>query len=350
MSDDQIRRALEQIAEPPSDTSGVANSVISQIQSTPPPPPGGAATAGGATWPWVTAAVITVIVAVGVGMFLGSRSAADETVEATAGTSSSSTVVTTYACPGDDESGTLNRGDRILAVAQSDDGAWVAVRHPDDLGAHAWVRSTAITPDGELDGLPTGSCDQHGELAIVSISGEAALTDLDSTVTTADPARPTTTLAGETAAGPSVSAPIQSPGPAKPVPVPPPTGPAPTQPPDNGGPSLSLSLSEDELWEADGGGISCGSFPRTSELTAQVSDPSGVADVRATWTAGSYSGDETLAGGDSRTATVGPHPYHSIPSLDDEIVTISVTARDALGNSTVKTIQFRLHSTDLCFG
>jgi hypothetical protein len=111
-----------------------------------------------------------------------------------------------------------------------------------------------------------------------------------------------------------------------------------------------LSLTQNELWEADSQVISCGPLPRSAQLAAQVSDPSGVAQVRATWRAGSYNGDRILTGGGLRTATIGPHPYASLPSGTDRIVTVTVVARDGAGNTTSRTIDFRLHSTDKCFG
>jgi hypothetical protein len=325
MNDERITQALERLAEPPTDTTGVADSVIRRINEAPPPRP-----TARPRWFWVVVFLLAMIVAAVIGVALGSRRSGEDTLRSVEGAISAPVggpaAVALYTCPGDGEVGTLRAGDRVGAVARSADGAWVAVRPLGGGAAEGWVARADIDLQGSVQALPEGSCDDADQLVIAPPGTEGAADE---------PATPSDGSADDTVTPDSTS--------------PPRSTTTTTASSDTQGPSLALSLSEVKLWEADGGSIFCGSRPRTSQLRAQVSDPSGVAEVRATWTAGTYEGDRMLVGGALRTTTVGPHPYHSLPSQSDEVITVSVNARDERGNATTETIAFRLHSTDLCF-
>ena len=67
-------------------------------------------------------------------------------------------------CPNGRAAGFLRPGARVLAVAKSADGAWIAVRSPDDVGAVAWLPVSAVTPDPATGfaGLPTSGCSVVG--------------------------------------------------------------------------------------------------------------------------------------------------------------------------------------------
>ena len=348
MTDDQIAQALEQIARPPADTAGVADSVIERITKASPSTTG---PVGHPAWVWIVVFATGLVVAAVLGATLGSRSADEGSLEGSVrAPDGSPDVAAVHFCASGGEVGTLGAGDRVGAVARSTDGDWIAVRYLDGLQRHGWIAASQIALDGPADSLPEGVCDERGSIVFEAPGSEGAVVPVDGE------AAPRTPTGDGTDATDPTRSPLSTPvveqsAPPPPSPTsPPPTSPPADQPPDDQGPTLSVSVSADELWEADGGGISCGPLPRTAKLSAEVSDPSGVADVRATWTAGIHKDDEIMFGSGSRTATIGPHPYHSIPSQAKERVTILVTATDTNGNATTATIDFRLRSADLCFG
>jgi hypothetical protein len=132
-----------------------------------------------------------------------------------------------------------------------------------------------------------------------------------------------------------VPPPAPTPTPASP-PAPTPT-PAPT--PDTTGPSITgLSATEPEIWE-DNPPL-CGSDPKFSEITAQVTDPSGVAWVVLSWSVGSVDDWNwmTWLWDAWFREEVGYFDPGVVPYEETAQVTIWVTAVDTLGNSrTVQT-------------
>ena len=262
-----------------------------------------------------------------------------------------------WTCPDGDPIVALTGGARVFVTARHDTAPdWYRTRNPASPGEVWWVQGESLDRDSDGD-LPAAGCGgaDPGE-------GDAAdpvdeLASGETTTTVGDESSDLTTQPGlvdpfdlvDPSRTDDSSDPPGTPPPASTTRPPPPQSTT-TRPPDTGGPSLSVSLSETALWEADGGGISCGSRPRSATLRATTSDPSGVANVSATWTASKQNFAVTLAGSGIRTATVGPHPYRTLASQAEQQVTVRVTASDAVGNTTVRTVAFRLHSTDQCFG
>ena len=245
------------------------------------------------------------------------------------------TTVVAYDCPGGTAVGELHSGDRIFATARHEDAPdWLRVRDPLDPDAEWWIEAHTVDADTDTGDLAVATCASGADP-----SGETDEVAAGDTTTSSD-----TTVPGST------STPTQ-PGQTQPLPPGGTIAPPPAPAPDVTGPSLSLSVSPSEIWELDGGGISCGLRPRQATLTATTSDPSGVPSVTATWTVGNLNENKTLAGaGSNRTTTVGSYGYHTIASNTQTSITVSVTATDGAGNQTAKTTSFVLHSTDQCFG
>ena len=311
-------------------------------------------------------AAVAAVTAFGVGGIAAGVSASalrDRASETDAGPTPATAVagLVAWDCPGGSPVGRLVGGDRVYVVGVHDtqDG-WYRTRNPEDSTETWWVPVGSVALDGDSSELTPSGCGDpepadtsFGVAGASTADGATTTTAPPSTTSTQAPSSTTTQAPSSTTTRAPSSTTTQAPTSTSSVPAttaPTTTAPPTTTPGDETGPQLALSLSQTKIWEADGGGVSCGNLPRTTTLTAEVSDPSGVAEVRATWTAGTFDGDQVLVGDGVRSTTVGPHPYHSIASQTDEIVSISVTARDSLGNRTTRTIDFRLHSADLCFG
>lgn len=63
-------------------------------------------------------------------------------------------------CPDGGIAGFIDPGARVLAVARSADGAWVAVRSPGDASAVVWLPADVVEPDPDTGfaGLPVSGC------------------------------------------------------------------------------------------------------------------------------------------------------------------------------------------------
>jgi hypothetical protein len=144
------------------------------------------------------------------------------------------------------------------------------------------------------------------------------------------PTAPRTTVGG---AAPSTASPAASPSSPAPAPAaPPPASPPPPPPPDTAGPTISgLARTNADISEASR--ATC-PFPTTTDVSATVTDPSGVASVRVSWQAGSHGGSSamSLSGGVWR-ATIGPITRGTM--FTDQSVPLwwGVSAVDTLGNS-----------------
>jgi hypothetical protein len=193
--------------------------------------------------------------------------------------------VALYDCPGGAEVATLHGGDRVFITARGDDG-WLRLRNPSDPNGQWWVDGARLAPDTSIDELPLVDCFGSGQ-SDTALDGPAELAAGETTTTVEDEAAGTATtdaVPDSTVATPPGQPTTTSGGP--PPSAPSTTGPPTTPPPppaDTTGPALSVSVSPTGIWELNGGGISCGADPRQATLTANVSDPSGVSLVRATW-------------------------------------------------------------------
>ena len=108
-----------------------------------------------------------------------------------------------------------------------------------------------------------------------------------------------------------------------------------------------------KIWELDANSITCGALPRESAIEVDVTDAgSGVASVEASWTIEGNPGSVVLsgAGNGPYTGTFGPFAWLTVPDTADQIISITVTARDQSGNESTTSVAVRLHSLGLCFG
>ena len=128
----------------------------------------------------------------------------------------------------------------------------------------------------------------------------------------------------------------------------------PPPPPDTTPPSITgQSASPGQIWELDGLGISCpGGTSRLSKIAAQVSDPeSGVATVKASWTIGgsASTASMSLVAG-SYTVDFGPFQAGTVPDHPPSLITISIVATDAVGNTSNTSVGVTVNSIAKCFG
>jgi len=281
----------------------------------------------------VAAAVAGVVTAGAVGYQLGTSGALDLVAEATVTLPDES--VAFRLCPGAGEIGRLHRGDRVLLTGTDEDGDWVELRSPLDQFDRVWVPASVVTPD-EVAELPVVSCgDDESELALAS--GEVITTTTSTTVPDGEqPEETTTTAAPTTTVVPGQPTPpaAQGPGPAPTVTSPPTTqGP----PPDTTGPSISQLARSHAVISDNQGGEFCVPQQWTSQVSALVTDPSGLQSVRAQW---SFVGNGqprsgsvamSLQGGVWR-ATLGPFPDGTAANGQSVDIGWTVRAVDGVGN------------------
>lgn len=278
------------------------------------------------------------------------------------------------ACPGTSELGVLHRNDRVFLTGVDPSGAWVELRSPVDPDQRVWMQAAYVTGDQAVSGLPTVDRCGTGEYTLVLPGGEV---EQGTTTTTSAPdSSTTTTEAGAstttTTAGGQQAAPTTRPGvtitpgqppvtvaPTSPPATASPTTSPPTTAPDTTGPSIGgLSRSPSAIWENDGLGITCSPpKPRTSQVTATVSDPSGVASVVVYYSVAGKNGTVTrqaamsLSGGTYR-ATVGSYPAGTIADGTTQVVGWTVVATDGKGNqrAAAANATITLHGIGECFG
>ena len=308
--DDAMRDALHQAAEPPAtpDASTLADQLRNRAASMP------AAAGFGALLPWIAVGLAVVLVA-GIAGVLGAfgtpTSSGASTIRAT------TRGVASGICPGGTDAITFRNGDRVLAVQRKGD-AWIAVRNPENVAQLVWVARNAINPDANqrpLTDLPQGGCDT------ATINGVLAPPVDDPTASSSTTTTTTTGTAPAPAPGPG-----PSPGPA-PAPAP---GPAPdTQKPN----VAQAGVAPTELCDAPQTG-----WATTATMSAVVTDNVAVTSVQATWSGLPGSGVQlTKTGGSSWSGTFGPFGG-AVPAGQSKNVTITLTARDAAGNTTTRTI------------
>jgi len=263
--------------------------------------------------------VIGTAVAIG-GFVFGSLVGSSAAVEAgEADIVSRANVAMAYDCPNGEPLSEYTAGSRVFAVARSDGGAWIQVRDLDAPGLRLWIPSVALSGDASLDALPLASCDGSG----TTESAPSTTTTTPATTTTTSTTVPVTTTSSSTTA------------------------------PDTTPPKLGVpDRDESKIWELDDEVITCPpQYPRESIITVTAEDAeSGIDRVRATWVINGEDGAMNLAGSGTYTGTFGPFGYPTVPESGDEIVTITVTARDGAGNETSDTVDVRVHSLAGCFG
>lgn len=256
-------------------------------------------------------------------------------------------AIVAFDCPGGEAVGELQGGDRVyLTGVHAEEEGWVRTRNPLTTDEVWWITDEQLEPDADLDQLDEVGCGDPSELPADDGTDEIAAAE---TTTTAPPDQPPGTVIVETPEGPQ-SVVVQ---PDRPRPG---TGEntSPTPAPDTSGPTLSVSIATgdptwpDEIYETFP--ATCAGRPKEATLTVNVSDPSGVSQVRATWTVGNAAENRFLGGGSTRTTVIGPYDYLTVPANQQQLVTVTVTATDTQGNSSVRTDGFTLHSVDQCVG
>lgn len=239
--DSRLRDALGQAAQP-GDSTGVADAIGSRIAAgdSGTSVAGGTAPGwGGGAWSWMPWLALVVVAGVGGGAVGASGVVGAEQQQIVAGYSAVlDDSAPAAACAGGPVIGVLSAGDRVLAVARSEDSGYLGVRDPNDFTRTLWFERAVVVVDaGQADvaTLPVEAC----PVATVQVVEP-------NPVPTEEPA---------------------------PVPVPNDTTP----------PVLANANANPETISMQGF-PECG--PTASIVSVNVSDPGGVASVTAAWTGG----------------------------------------------------------------
>lgn len=311
--DDELRRRLQQAADQAgagTDPAALTNQVTKQaaVGARPPLRLLGAIGAAG-------------LVAGGALGFTALRPSDDDTAERTVLVAEQIRRGGLYDCPDGAIVGDARPGDRLFAIGRLDDGSWLAVRAVDG-GDISWLPATALATDDDRD-LPTLTCTE----TIAMNAGVADATTTTETTTTTTTVETTTT----TTAPPTTTVPATVP----------PTAPPPTLPPDTEQPTIQAGSNLGEIYD--------NSWPTCDNeavLTAFVSDNVGVTSVTATWSGLPGSPKAfTKGAGNTWTATFGP--FSGLDGNYSEQITITITARDAAGNTRSTNVQVHVYGTCL---
>jgi hypothetical protein len=248
--DTVLSESLKRVVEP-GDPTGVAELIRSRVAAgdTGTPSDGGSGFAAGSGWtwlPWAGAGAVVAIVgaAVGASGVFGSLRPADS---APAPGLSVSQFTSGLDCPGGSTVVAFHPGDRVLAVARSDDSAYLAVRSPFDRADTVWLPVAAVDVDeGEpaVSSLEVGGCPEP-------------------VVTVAEPSMPPT--------------------PTKPAPTKPPSDPNPPAPVDHAPVVQSVSVSDDHIYSGE-----------STTVSAVATDDHGVDTVLISWAGAESSGQQAM--------------------------------------------------------
>jgi hypothetical protein len=304
--DGMLRDALQRAAQP-GDSTGVADAIRSRVAAGDPGTSVAASTApgwGGGVSGWLPWLGLIVLAGVG-GTALGASGViAGEPREILAGyTAVLDDSAPAASCPGGPVIDELFAGDRVLAIARSEDSGYLGVRDPNDFARTLWFDRAVVVVDAgqaDVDSLPIEACP----------------------VATVEVIEPT-------------PVPTVEPEP-EPEPVPQP-GPSDTTAPN----ILQYGANPAKIYGDEG---LCEGAPLTTTVAAYVvSDDVAVTGVRATWTAAGGGNAEL-----SYDASVWSFVYDP-PSNFDGGVNISLVARDAAGNlSAPKVVNVQVIAS--CFG
>lgn len=284
-------------------------------------------------------AATTVIAAGGVlGYRLGTSGAVDVLGEGTI--DAGGVAVEYHDCPGTGPAGRFHRGDRVLITGRDEAGTWVEVRSPVDALDRVWIPAAVVTPDADLEVPVVDDCTLDDGTTLELAGGEIVTTT--TTDTTLPDEETTTTTEGPSPSAPPATAPPPAPGPSTPTPTAPPVTPPPA-PSDTTGPTITSIQRTVPLIRAGGYNEFCTATALTSDVSAVVTDPSGVASVVATWSF-RHNG---LPTGQLRTGsvpltfsngawrgTIGPFTTPNYVQIDKTVdLGWSIVATDTHGNS-----------------
>ncbi len=215
--------------------------------------------------------------------------------------------VPVYACPGAGEVGSLDQGDRVYIVGRAD-GAY-AVRNVRGDGGTVFVASRYVTADADASNLPELGCATSGDVTVAtpSPSPTPAPSSTPTHTTTPPKPKPPTKPAGDTA---------------KPV-------------------ISNAAVTPGTVYDPG----FC-TPPKQATLTAHVTDNKGVASVKASWTLKGTPVTKTMspAGGGVYTATFGPIAANTLGGHETVSVAVTITAKDAAGNTTTTTVHVTVTS------
>ncbi|GAA3731401.1 hypothetical protein GCM10022239_04990 [Leifsonia bigeumensis] len=288
--DTVLSGSFKRVAEP-GDPTGVAELIRSRVAAgdtgTPSGDSGFAASSGWSWLPWAGAGLVVAIAGavVGASGVFGSLQPADSApvpgfpvAQFTSGLD----------CPGGSVVVAFRPGDRVLAVARSDDSAYLAVRSPFDRADTVWLPvSDLVLDEGEPD------------LASLEVDGcpEPVVTVVPAPEQPTEPPTPS----------------------ASPVPQPP----APPQPPaaDTTPPTLGTPSGVQNIW--------CSTLaPEATTISISASDNKGVTGVSISWN-GADSGNGSM----TKSGSTWKFTYNP-PNDAFGNVTFTMVAHDAAGNQS----------------
>ena len=266
-------------------------------------------------------------------------------------------------CPTGEVLDSYTAGSRVYAVGRTESSEWIQVRDLAGPDRVVWISAADVEMDDDISSLPVGECPAYDGV-VTALSDTTTTTVGDTTTTTVGDT--TTTTGGDTTTSSSTtttsttttsttttSTTVAPPGSTVPPTTPPPTTPPPTTPPDTSPPVIQQpSVAPGDIWEEDTNFLSCpANTKRESAVSVQVTDDVGVASVRASWTIGGTPTTVTMSrSGSIYSAVFGPFDYSTVPEMPATDVPITVTARDAAGNSSSIGVQVTVHSLAECFG
>ena len=285
--DSVLRDSFARIAEP-GDPAGVVDSIRTRMDAGDTGTPAGSSGfATGSPWfvPWIFGGAVLAVA----GLVLGT-SGLIVTPEPTSQTVLLQSTVDALDCPGGIPVATLAAGNRVVAVARSDDSGYLGVRNPYDTSATVWLPTAVVIPD-------------EGQSAAADLPVEGC----------GDPV--TTQIVPEVTAEPE---PEETTAPEKP------TGPAPvadTTSPTLGSPTATPSamICADDSYAAY--------YAISSLIAASAADNVGVTGVHIGWS-GAATGQAEMTGGPTNWTYV----YNPPQATPAGTITFVLQARDAAGN------------------
>jgi len=237
-------------------------------------------------------------------------------------------------CPSGVAIGSFHQDDRVFLTGRAKNSQWVEVRDPANLDARVWVVADVVVPDNEVAQLPVHACTPEAAASASStttttttVAPDAAPTDETTTTTTAPGASP-------------VAPPAAGGGPSG--------GGSPPPPGDTTPPAINQAgLGPNPIWEQAGanpnGCFLKSTYKVVANVSAVVTDPSGVASVTVSWD-GAQAGSRAMsANGDSWSGSVGPFASQ-LPYGGQAQLTVTITARDNAGNTSTTQLALTVYA------
>lgn len=284
--DSLLRDSFARIAEP-GDPAGVVDSIRTRMDAgdtgTPADSSGFGSSAGWVV-PWIFGGAVLAVA----GLVLGVSGliASPFAPEPTSQTALLQSTVDALDCPSGAPVATLAAGNRVLAIARSDDSAYLGVRNPFDTASTVWLPVAVVIADSgqpAIDSLPVDGC---GEAETTEVAPEVV------PVETAAPQEPTDPKPDADTTSPTLGNPTATP---------------------------SASICADDSYAAY--------YAIASVIAVTAADNVGVTGVHISWS-GVATGQAEMTGGPTNW-TYTYNPPHTTPA---GTVTFVLQARDAEGN------------------